>query len=114
MTRVTLQFLSAQVHRADALIVDDASLHAVEFILAQKDGAVAGIGDPGWPERALNTAGITPKAFGAATSTIPAHSVTVTGVPTEAFSKNGLAMPFGSRMQPCDAANGGTYPWCIA
>ena len=74
MTRVTLQFLSAQVHRADALIVDDASLHAVGFILAQKDGAVAGIGlsvvalakadDPGWPERALNTAGITPKAFG--------------------------------------------------
>ena len=124
MTRVTLQFLSAQVHRADALIVDDASLHAVGFILAQKDGAVAGIGlsvvalakadDPGWPERALNTAGITPKAFGATTSTIPAHSVTVTGVPTEAFSKNGLAIPFGSRMQPCDAANGGTYPWCIA
>jgi len=36
------------------------------------------------------------------------YSVTVTGVPTEAFSKNGLAMPLGRRMQPCDAAKGGT------
>jgi len=42
------------------------------------------------------------------------YSLTVTGVPTEAFSKNGLAIPLGKRMQPCDAANGGTYPWCIA
>jgi hypothetical protein len=44
--------------RGAPFIVDDASLHAVRFILAQKDGAVAGIGDPGWPERAFNTAGI--------------------------------------------------------
>jgi hypothetical protein len=58
MARVTLQFLSAQVHRARALITDDASLHAVGFILAQKNGAVAGIGDSGRPERAFNTAGI--------------------------------------------------------
>ncbi len=114
MARVALQFRSAQVDRADALIIDDASLHAVEFILAQKDGAVAGIGDPSWPERAFNTASITPKVSGLQLPLSRAHSVTVTGVPTEAFSKNGLAMPFGRRMQPCDAAKGGTYPWCIA
>ena len=72
MPRVTLQFLSAQMCRGAPFIVDDASLHAVRFILAQKDGAVAGIGDPGWPERAFNTAGITPKAFGATTSTVRA------------------------------------------
>src|SRR6266571_287692 len=65
MPRVTLQFRSAQMCRGAPFIVDDAPLHAVGFILAQKDGAVAGIGDPGWPERAFNTAGITPKAFGA-------------------------------------------------
>ena len=40
MARITLQFLSAQCAAALSLIVDDASLHAVEFILAQKDGAV--------------------------------------------------------------------------
>ena len=72
MPRVTLQFRSAQMCRGAPFIVDDAPLHAVGFILAQKDGAVAGIGDPGWPERAFNTAGITPKAFGATTSTMRA------------------------------------------
>jgi hypothetical protein len=36
------------------------------------------------------------------------YSFTVTGVPTGAFSKNGLAIPLGKRMQPCDAAYGGT------
>jgi len=49
--------------RGAPLIVDDASLHAGGFILAQTDGAVAGIGDPGWPERALNTAGITDAGY---------------------------------------------------
>ena len=72
MTRVTLQFRSTQMCRGAPFIVDDASAHAVGFILAQKDGAVAGTGDPGWPERAFDTAGITPKAFGATTSTIRA------------------------------------------
>ena len=59
MARVALQFFSAQMCRGAPFIVDDALAHAVGFILAQKDGAVAGIGDPGWPERAFNTAGIT-------------------------------------------------------
>ena len=63
MPRVTLQFRSAQMCRGAPFIVDDAPLHAVGFILAQKDGAVAGIGDPGWPERAFNTAGIHPESF---------------------------------------------------
>jgi hypothetical protein len=45
MTRVTLQFFRAQVRRGTPFIVDDAWAHAVGFILAQKDGAVAGIGD---------------------------------------------------------------------
>src|SRR5437660_10542291 len=72
MTRVALQFLSAQVHRGTPFIVDDASAHAAGFILAQKGGAVAGIGDGGWPERAFDTPGITSKAFGAATSSIRA------------------------------------------
>ena len=36
------------------------------------------------------------------------YSLTMTGVPSGAFSKNGLAIPLGKRMQPCDAANGGT------
>jgi len=31
MPRITLQFLSAQLHRRGALIVDNASLHAVEL-----------------------------------------------------------------------------------
>ena len=46
MTRVTLQFRSTQMCRGAPFIVDDALAHAVGFILAQKDGAVAGIGDP--------------------------------------------------------------------
>jgi len=57
MARVTLQFFGAQVRRGTPFIVDDASAHAVGFILAQKDGAVAGISDPCWPERAFDTAG---------------------------------------------------------
>ena len=36
------------------------------------------------------------------------YSLTMTGVPSGAFSKNGLAIPLGKRMQPCDAAYGGT------
>jgi hypothetical protein len=36
------------------------------------------------------------------------YSVTVTGVPTGAFSKKLLAIRPGKRMQPWDAANGGT------
>jgi hypothetical protein len=36
------------------------------------------------------------------------YSVTVTGVPTGAFSKNLTAICPGKRMQPCDAAKGGT------
>src|SRR5436309_14656409 len=58
MARVTLQFFGAQVRRGTPFIVDDASAHAVGFILAQKDGAVGGIGDTGWLERAFHTAGI--------------------------------------------------------
>ena len=42
MTRVALQFRSTQMCRGAPFIIDDASLHAVRFILAQKDGAVAG------------------------------------------------------------------------
>jgi hypothetical protein len=36
------------------------------------------------------------------------YSVTVTGVPTGAFSKNLTAICPGKRMHPCDAAKGGT------
>jgi hypothetical protein len=36
------------------------------------------------------------------------YSVTLTGVPTGAFSKNLAAIRPGKRMQPWDAANGGT------
>ena len=36
------------------------------------------------------------------------YSVTLTGVPIGAFSKNLLAIPFGKRMQPWEAAKGGT------
>src|SRR6266404_3794845 len=72
MTRVTLQFRSTQMCRGAPFIVDDASAHAVGFILAQKDGAVAGIGDTAWPVRAFDTAGITPKAFGATSFAIRA------------------------------------------
>jgi hypothetical protein len=36
------------------------------------------------------------------------YSVTVTEVPTGAFSKNLGAICPGKRMQPCDAAKGGT------
>ena len=36
------------------------------------------------------------------------YSVTTTGVPSGALSKNGLAIPLGKRMHPCDAAYGGT------
>jgi hypothetical protein len=36
------------------------------------------------------------------------YCFTITGVPIGAFSKNGSAIPLGKRMQPCDAANGGT------
>ena len=36
------------------------------------------------------------------------YSVTVTAVPTGAFSKNLTAICPGKRMQPCDAAKGGT------
>ncbi len=36
------------------------------------------------------------------------YSFTITGVPSSAFSKNGLAHGSGKRMQPCDARNGGT------
>ena len=39
MARVALQFLSAEEHRASSLVIDDAPPHAVEFILAQKNGA---------------------------------------------------------------------------
>ena len=59
------------MHRAEALIIDDASLHAVGFILAQKHEAVAGIGDPGRESSRPKVAGITPKAFGATTSRLP-------------------------------------------
>ena len=58
MARVTLQFFGAQVRRGTPFIVNDASAHAVGFILAQKDGAVGGIGDTGWLERAFHTPGI--------------------------------------------------------
>ena len=47
VARIALQFLSAQVHGAGTLIIDNASLHAPSEILAQKSCAVAGIGDPG-------------------------------------------------------------------
>jgi len=47
VARIALQFLSAQVHGAGTLIIDNALLHAPSEILAQKSGAVAGIGDPG-------------------------------------------------------------------
>ena len=57
--------------------------------------AVVGIADTGAEER--SDAGYS-------------YSATVTGVPTGAFSKKVLAIPFGTRMQPCDAAKGGTYP----
>jgi hypothetical protein len=36
------------------------------------------------------------------------YSVTITGVPTGAFSKKLAAIRPGKRMQPWDAANGGT------
>lgn len=35
MTRIALQFFGVQVHRAGALIIDDASVHTDGFILAQ-------------------------------------------------------------------------------
>src|SRR5213083_835221 len=41
VTRIALQFLSAQVHVAHTLIIDNASLHAPSEILAQKSCAVA-------------------------------------------------------------------------
>ena len=45
---------------------------------------------------------------------ITASSFTITGVPTGALLKNVSAISRGTRIQPCDAAYGGTYPWCIA
>src|SRR2546423_1410020 len=106
MTRVTLQFFGAQVRRGTPFIVDDASAHTVGFILAQKDGAVAGTGDTAGP-CARSTRPASPrKLSGLQLSLSGLYSVTVTGVPTDAFSKNGFAIPLGKRMQPCDAAKG--------
>src|SRR6478735_1077012 len=107
MTRVTLQFRSTQMCRGAPFIVDDASAHAVGFILAQKDGAVAGIGDTGWPVRAFGHGRHHRESFRGYNFPLSGlYSVTVTGVPTDAFSKNGFAIPLGKRMQPCDAAKG--------
>src|SRR4051812_42532931 len=45
---------------------------------------------------------------GAATVCMTSPSFTMTGVPTDAALKNVSAIPWGIRMQPCDAAYGGT------
>jgi hypothetical protein len=45
---------------------------------------------------------------GTETECITASSFTTTGVPTGAFSKNVSAIPCGTRIQPWDAAYGGT------
>ena len=99
MTRVALQFFDAQVHRAAAFFVNNAPIHIQPVLLAQSPGAVAGIGEAVKPNPLLSRSA-SPESIAPTTIRYLSYSVTFTGVPIGAFSKNLLAIPFGKRIQP--------------
>jgi hypothetical protein len=64
-------------------------------LIVARFGAVAGIGDPGRLEAGFSATGISDAGYN-----FTNYWVTVTGVPTEACSKNSAAIRPGKRMQP--------------